>query len=134
MNFFEEQLREMFDEREEFCNVKYIGRAAYIPLENGVNIKVEFANLVTSERWDAIRLTAIGNGGQTGDIVLLRFSDYCHLNGRSRYPYAWVNSGETEWYTAPTYSEMQHITNQISDYISIFDTVQSQNSGMGMQL
>lgn len=123
MNFFKNQFRKMFAGREEFDNVKLIGIAAYIPLENGLSIKAEFITQNVYEQWSAIRLSTLSNGEQ-GDATVLRFEDFLkpvQTDYGNRSKYIWSCSGVIKWTYAPSEMELQEITDQIAEYVSLFD-------------
>lgn len=128
MNFFKNQFRKMFAGREEFDNAKFIGRAAYIPLDNGLNIKAEFLTQGVAGHWEALMLSTLNNGRQ-GDAIVLHFEDFLkpvHTDFRNRSKHIWTCDGVIKWYTPPTEMELQELTDQIAEYASLFDIEQNQ--------
>ena len=70
MNFFEAQLKWMLGNRSEFENAKYVGRACYVPLSNGTNIRAEFVTQGTYQKYEALKLSAINKADGQIDSVL----------------------------------------------------------------
>lgn len=128
MNFFKNQFRKMFAGREEFDKAKFIGRAAYIPLDNGLNIKAEFITHNVHDQWTAILLSTLNNGKQ-GDAEELRFEDFLkpvQTDYGKRSKHIWSCSGVIKWTYAPSELELQELTDQIAEYTSLFDIEQNQ--------
>ncbi|MBR3997460.1 MAG: hypothetical protein IKI93_03855 [Clostridia bacterium] len=49
MNYFASQLKWMLGDQPEFKEAKYVGRACFVPLSNGTNIKAEFVTRGTHQ-------------------------------------------------------------------------------------
>ena len=71
MNFFAAQLKWMLGNCPEFQNAKYVGRACFVPLSNGTNIKAEFVTRGTYQKYEALKLTAIDQEDGQIDSTLL---------------------------------------------------------------
>ena len=73
LNAMRSQLRILLGNREEFQNAKYIGRACYVPLENGTKIKAQFIISKISNQYDTLQMSAISTEEGVVDKLNLRF-------------------------------------------------------------
>lgn len=134
MNFFEQQLKSVFNELD---NVRYIGRACYIPLDHEAKIKAQFVTVGNADKYEALKLSVInGNEGVT-DSLMLNFSDYfkqMHGIAIECCPHIWNYNGKTEWYGMPTQSEFLSLKEAACDYVKVFQPEQDiyQNEEMEM--
>lgn len=132
MNFFQEQLKAIFTSSK-FCeDVQYIGRAAYIPLDNGVIVKANYIKANIYNRYDALRLSAIADK-KTVDTLILHFSDYfAESNGYDKYPDIWEDGGDYEWYIQPVQSDFESLAEAADKYICLIEQQLTENKGMNM--
>lgn len=132
MNFFQDQLKAIFTLSKFSEDVQYIGRAAYIPLDNGVIVKANFIKANIYNRYDALRLSAIADK-KTVDTLILHFSDYfAESNGYDKYPDIWEDGGDYEWYIQPVQSDFESLAQAADKYIELFEQQLTENKGMNM--
>lgn len=132
MNFFQDQLKAIFTLSKFSDDVQYIGRAAYIPLDNGVIVKANFIKANIYNRYDALRLSAIADK-KTVDTLILHFSDYfAESNGYDKYPDIWEDGGEYEWYIQPVQSDFESLAQAADKYICLIEQQLTENKGMNM--
>lgn len=139
MNYFASQLKWMLGDQPEFKDAKYVGRACFVPLANGTNIKAEFVTRGTHQKYEAIKLTAINKEDGQIDSTILDFKDFCKSRPGSTAgtytPHIWTYNGESEWYgKPPTYSEKEAIAEAANDYVSLFNPQQAESAGMSMTM
>ena len=75
MNFFEQQLRNIFNGSEHSDNIKYIGRSCYIPLDEATKVKATFISTLISNQYDALRLEVLNRNDGAVDKLTLRFAE-----------------------------------------------------------
>lgn len=132
MNFFQDQLNAIFTLSKFSEDVQYIGRAAYIPLDNGVIVKANFIKANIYNRYDALRLSAIADK-KTVDTLILHFSDYfAESNGYDKYPDIWEDGGDYEWYIQPVQSDFESLAEAADKYICLIEQQLTENKGMNM--
>lgn len=132
MNFFQDQLKAIFTLSKFSEDVQYIGRAAYIPLDNGVIVKANFIKANIYNRYDALRLSAIADK-KTVDTLILHFSDYfAESNGYDKYPDIWEDGGDYEWYIQPVQSDFEILAEVADKYICLIEQQLTENKGMNM--
>ena len=132
MNFFQEQLKAIFTLSKYSEDVQYIGRAAYIPLDNGVIVKAYYIKANIYNRYDALRLSAIADK-KAVDTLILHFSDYfAESNGYDKYPDIWEDGGDYEWYIQPVQSDFESLAEAADKYICMIEQQLTENKGMNM--
>ena len=132
MNFFQDQLKAIFTLSKFSEDVQYIGRATYIPLDNGVIVKANFIKANIYNRYDALRLSAIADK-KTVDTLILHFSDYfAESNGYDKYPDIWEDGGDYEWYIQPIQSDFESLAEAADKYICLIEQQLTENKGMNM--
>lgn len=136
LNALRRQLQTLFHNRSEFEKAKYIGRACYVPLEDGTKIKAEFVTSGTSGQYDTLRMSAINTMEGTVDKLNLRFCDYFKPRpltyGGEVTPYLWDYQGKVSWYTEPSKLELLALQDAACEYVSLFDQSQEKGYTMGM--
>ena len=100
MNFFENNLRKMFENSEVIDNPYFCGNCMIGRLDEDVRIKVRFTTEGVSDSYPALAV----KGGNT-----------------NRGVHAWTYNGETEWYGyQPTLSDMDKIAGAVESYAAMF--------------
>ncbi len=139
MNYFASQLKWMLGDQAEFKDAKYVGRACFVPLSNGTNIKAEFVTRGTHQKYEAIKLTAINKEDGQIDSTVLDFKDFCRSRpgstAGSYTPHIWTYNDKSEWYgSSPSFSEKQAIGEAANEYVSLFKPQQVESTDMTMTL
>lgn len=129
MNFFEQQLRNIFGESD---NIKYIGRSCYIGLDNDTKIKASFVTGIAAKQYNALRLEVLNRKDGCVDRMTLRFEDYFTRSAKQgNLPHLWENDGKTMWYGTPFGSELAALSEAANEYVECFTpTEQTQNEEM----
>jgi hypothetical protein len=128
MNYFEQELRRLFENDPAIFDKRFIGRAFFGKLIDSLRVRVEFITMGTADHYEAIKATVINRTDGPVDAVTLRFSD---LLGRKAVsnpnfkegvtPYIWRYGDKTEWYVyQPTKADYNQISATINDYLDIY--------------
>jgi len=123
MNFFEQQLRNIFGN--EFEDTKYIGHACYISFPDGNKVKAQFVTGSVSNQYEALKLTTINRNEGTVDQLMLRFRDYFNRSSQNgNIPHIWDDYGKVQWYGTPLGSELASLSDAACEYIHMFEPTQ----------
>ena len=135
---FTNELHKIFDGVDSLDNKKYVGRAFYADIDDNIKFKAEFISMNSYEHYDALRFKVIRRDEGEIDANTIRLKDIWGMkpvangnfpNGVS--PHMWVTGGKLEWYGySPTPGDMEMLTDQISDYVEVFQ-YESQSQEMG---
>ncbi len=121
MNFFEQQLRNIFNGSEHSDNIKYIGRSCYIPLDEATKVKATFISTLISNQYDALRLEVLNRNDGVVDKLTLRFADYfTRSTNQNNCPHLWENDGKACWYGMPFGSELSALSDAANEYVGVF--------------
>lgn len=141
MNFFEANLRKVFDNVVGIKNVQYIGRTCYATVSDNNRMKASFVTLGTHEHYEGLKISIIDKNEGKIDSTTIRFEDVWgkkyEAMGNKIAPYMWVYKGKAEWYTPePSEKEFYDLSALSSYYVGNFrdyDFDQNEGmSGMGM--
>ena len=142
MNFFEQELRKLFEGSEIISDARFTGRVCIARLTDSTNVKLKFVTMGTHEQYEGIEATVLNRTEGKIDSTVFLFSDILGKktvpgNTFSRegvVPYVWTYSGKSEWYAyKPTPRDFEIITETVDTYLEAFqEPVQSQ--GMGLQM
>lgn len=117
-NFFEQELRKLFEDEEMIRSPQFSGRACLGTLERDVRVKAEFVSTKIADEYDALRITVLNRKEGVIDNTTLRIVD---MIGRKKIPsnpyfqdgmspHIWTDCGQHEWYA---------YTPDVSDYIAM---------------
>lgn len=128
MNYFEQELRRLFENDQAISDKRFIGRAFFGKLTDSLRVRVEFVTLSTADHYNAIKATVINRNDGPVDSLTLRFSD---LFGKKQVsnssfrdgisPYIWKYGDKIEWYVyKPTKEDYEQIFKDLNDYFDVF--------------
>lgn len=128
MNFFEQELRKLFEKNNGFDQVNFIGRACYGSLGDKTRMKLEFITLGTHQKYEGIKATVIDKTEGVVDSLVLKFTDIWgkkminNPNFREGIaPHIWIYNGDTEWYAyQTTSSDYKVLSNSVKEYAELF--------------
>lgn len=131
MNFFEQQLRNVFADMD---NAQYIGRACYIPLDDDTKVKARFVTTGIADHYNALKLSVINRKEGVSDSLMLCFKDYFTRSKgyMDEPPHIWTYDGKTEWYGTPLGSELQALSDAAHEYVELFSPEESLSQSMDM--
>ena len=143
MNFFEQELRKLFEHSDVITDPHFAGRVCFARLTDTTNVKLQFDTVGTYEKYEGIRATVLNRSERKIDSTLFRFAD---ILGRKDipgnpylkdgvYPHFWKRDDKYEWYAyKPTPRDMKLITETVDSYLGMFqEPVQSQNISQQMR-
>ena len=139
---FDKELHKVFDGVDALYNKKYVGRAFYASVDEGVKFKAEFISTNSYEHFDALRIKILKRDEGEIDATTIRLKEIWgnkpvdngnFPNGVS--PHMWIDRGRLEWYAyAPTPRDYEILTDQITDYVDVFkdQSMEQEFGGMNM--
>ena len=141
MNFFEQELRKLFEGSEALTDPRFTGRVCVARLTDTTNVKLEFVIHDTHNKYEGIKATVFNRGEGQIDSTVFRFAD---ILGKKAvpgnpylkdgvFPYIW-KSNNYEWYAyKPTPRDMELITGTVDSYLEMFqEPVQTQGMTQSM--
>ena len=103
MNFFEKEMRQMFDDNDIFQDAKFVGKTMLAKLDDDLRIKLQFIASHISGQYDTVQMTIINRTDGMVDKQNFKFSDIigkCIRPGREPLDYhMWEYNNKPEWYT-----------------------------------
>jgi hypothetical protein len=142
MNFFEHELRKLFEGSEAISDARFTGRVCIARLTDSTNVKLQFVTLGTHEHYEGIEATVLNRTEGKIDSTVFRFLDILGkkaVPGNPNFrdgivPYVWKGQKDYEWYAyKPDPHDFEMITESVDSYLEAFQApVQSQ--GMSQQM
>ncbi len=128
-NFFEQELRKLFDAGDVIQKPVFICRYCLGRLDANLLVKLEFVCSKYKGNYDALQIRVTNRSGGLIDKIELFLADLLEARklpynfnfpgGES--PYIWVDSLRAEWYAVkPTEAEYAAIRKAVQDYLNIF--------------
>ena len=142
MNFFEQELRKLFEGSETVTDPRFTGRVSVARLTDTTIVKLQFDTIDTYEKYEGIRATVLNRNEGKIDSTLFRFSDILGKKAMPGnpylidgvYPYVWKYNDKHEWYAyQPTPRDMEQIADTVDSYLEMFhEPVQTQGMTQSM--
>ena len=142
MNFFEQELRKLFEGSETVTDPRFTGRVCVARLTDTTNVKLEFVTHDTHEQYEGIKATVFNRSEGQIDSTVFRFADILgkktipnHPSFKDGlYPYIWSGGRGYEWYAyKSTPGDMEMITGAVDSYLDMFrEPVQTQGMTQSM--
>lgn len=82
-NFFEQELRKLFEDEEMIQSPQFSGRACLGTLDYDVRVRAEFVTTKVADYYDALKITVLNRKDGVIDRILLRIED---MIGRKKIP------------------------------------------------
>jgi hypothetical protein len=142
MNFFERELRKLFEGGEVISDPRFTGRVCIARLTDSTNVKLQFVTLGTHEHYEGIEATVLNRTEGKIDSTVFRFLDILGkkaVPGNPNFrdgivPYVWKGSKDYEWYAyKPTPRDFEMITESVDSYLEMFQEP-AQRQGMSQQM
>ena len=140
MNFFEQELRKLFDREDQYGDTKFVGRACYKQIAETTNAKMEFVELGHGNHYSAIRVTIIDKNDGQIDNNLIRFRDLFGdkpirpNSADMTAPHIWTYDGKTEWYGYQlTPEDYEMISDEVYEHLEVFGEPTQEFVGQTMQ-
>ena len=125
MNFFEQQMRQMFGNSDIIKDAKFTGRTMLGKLDDELRVKLQFVSTFISKQYDAIQVSIINRTDGVVDKETIRFGDIIgqkntNITGNVN-PYMWEESiSKAYWYTPVSISEKAQIADAVLDYVGMY--------------
>ena len=124
MNFFEKELRQMFEDDDIFHDAKFVGKTMLAKLDSDLRIKLQFIASQISGHYDTVQMTIINRTEGMVDKQNFKFSDIigkCIRPGREPLDYhMWEYNNKPEWYTPISLTDKARITDAVMDYAEMY--------------
>ena len=120
MNFFEQQMREMFEDVTGLEDAKFIGKTMIARLDDSLLVKVQFVSTHVAKQYDAIRVRIINRTEGEVDTETMLFADIIGLKHGNVKPYMWECDNKGRWYTPVTTFEIATIRAAVINYIAMY--------------
>ena len=125
MDFFEKELRGMFEKHQLLKEQKYCGNVLLAKLDGELRVKLQFVTQGTAENYTALAATVINRTDGTVDNQTFRFSDIIgkRMGGQSMQdPYVWTADryAGPHWYTPITSEDRIEIAQSVVDYVGMY--------------
>lgn len=134
MNFFEQQLRQMFGDTDIIKDAKFTGKTMLGKLDDELRVKMQFVTTGTIGEYTAIRASIINRKDGVVDQQTFKFADIIGLKPHGirgkEEPYMWEYNNQPEWYTPVTLAEKAKIADTVLDYVGMY---QEQTEDLSMQ-
>ena len=136
MNFFEKELRGMFQRRESIKEPVFSGKAVVGKLDSELRLRLEFVTSGVMDEYTGIEAKIIHRTNGMVDMQVFRFADIVGMKpGRiERFcePQIWVDlDKKVSWYTPMSDAEKQKIANTVMEYVDLY---QAPEPGLRMNL
>lgn len=131
MNFFEKELRRLFENSGIFIDPRFAGRMCLARLTETINVKLEFtpASPAIFERYDAVKASVLSRSGGLVDSAVFHFADILgrktvpdHPNFAG-FPYIRKSGGQSvwEWHAyKPSPRDFEMIADTVDSYLEMF--------------
>ena len=128
-NFFEQELRKLFEDGKVIHDPVFVGRACVGGLDAGRQVRAEFVTMGHADHYESLRLTLLDNDLGVVDKLTLRLKDVWGKKAIPNNPYLksgvdphiWVNDGKVDWYAYhPTQADYQQLRQAAGSYLDTF--------------
>ena len=128
-NFFEQELRKLFEDGKVIQDPVFVGRACLGGLDAGRQVRAEFVTMGHADHYEALRLTLLDNDLGVVDKLTLRLKDVWGKKAIPNNPYLksgvaphiWVDGDRIDWYAYhPTQADLQVLRRAADDYLHAF--------------
>ena len=128
-NFFEQELRKLFEDGKIIGTPAFSGRACFGTLGKDLRVRAQFVTTMIADHYDALRLTVLNRTDGPVDTQTLKLKDLLGMkpvpsNPNSRNgvsPYIWDYRGDVDWYIYhPTAADYQKLRQAVGDYLGVF--------------
>lgn len=143
MNYFEQELRRLFENDASISDKRFVGRIFFGRLTDSLRVRVDFVTMGTADHYEALKATVINRNDGPVDALTLRFSDLLGRKVVSNpnfkdgiFPYIWKYGDKIEWYAyKPTKADYDKLSEALNNYFDVFrePRLELEQSGQTMQ-
>lgn len=131
MNFYEKEMRSMFEHNDLLHDAKFCGRTMLAKMNDDLRVKLQIISTHVADHYNAVLASVINRTDGVVDKQMFRFSDIIGRQMRTDRdeiePHIWEYNGEPEWYIPITASQKAMIADTVLDYVGMY-----QEEGMDM--
>lgn len=124
MNYYEQEMRKLFQGRKLFQNPQFTGKTMLARLDDDLRVKIQFINTSITNQYDAVLAVVINRTDGVVDKQTFKFSDILGMVQRPGYgpiaPHIWDNGEKSCWYTPVNDLGKAAIAETITNYLSLF--------------
>ena len=124
MNFFEKEMRQMFEDDDIFQDAQFVGKTMQAKLDDDLRIKLQFIASHISGQYDTVQMTIINRTDGMVDKQNFKFSDIIGKFTRpGREPlnyHMWEYQGKAEWYTPISLTDKARIADVVMGYAEMY--------------
>ncbi len=124
MNFFEQEMRQMFGNSDVFYDPKFVGKTMLAKLDGDLRIKLQFVSSHISNHYDTVQMTIINRTDGVVDKQNFKFSDiiglYVRPGSRPQDYHMWEYDNNPAWYTPITPANKSRIVDVVLGYVSMY--------------
>lgn len=143
MNFFEQELRKLFENSGVIDNPSFSGRVCTGMLDGNLRVRVQFATSGHADHYDTLKVNVLNRTEGPVDTLSLKLKD---LLGKKAVPnnpnfsggvapHIWIYKEEAEWYAyRPTEMDYQAMRQAVGNYLEGFRTRQAERTPTGPKL
>jgi len=125
-NFFEQELRKLFEDGEIIDDPRFMGRICMGALGGDLRVRAEFVTMGYADNYEALRLTVLKRTDGEIDKINLRIGEVMgskKIPSRAEEvkPYIWTYRGTPEWYAyQPAPADYQALRQASANYLDMF--------------
>lgn len=136
MNFYEKEMRTMFDGSGLIHDARFCGRTMLGKLDDELRVKLQLISTYVANQYDAVQATIINRTEGVVDQQTFQFADIIGKQQRGNLsginPHIWENDGRARWYIPVTASEKAQIAETILDYVGMYQEEGMEMGGMNL--
>ena len=129
MNYFEQELRKLFDKGQAFENPSFVGRACLGTLGKDLRVRVEFDTNGYVDHYDTLKISVLNRTGGSVDTLAISLKELLGMKAVPGNPYfsdgvephIWEDRGTAEWYAFhPASADYQAMRQAVGQYLDNF--------------
>ncbi len=124
MNFYEQEMRRMFQGKPLLQDAKYTGKTMLAKLDSDLRVKLQFVYTHIVDHYDAVRATVINRIDGTVDNQTFKFADIIGkvpFHGDKIDPYIWQYHDDIDWYGFKISGQQRTaIADTVVSYLSMY--------------
>ena len=135
MNFFEQELRNMFGSTDIIDSPVYAGRCMLGKLGDDLRVKLQFVTTRIADHYSAIRVDIINKNDGLVDRQTFRMADIIGMRKRKTgdcEPHIWVYNDKPDWYGHIMPSEKAQIADTVLGYVEMYQSPSMTMNGPNM--
>ena len=125
MNFFEKEMRMMFEHTGVIQDPKFVGRTMVGILDDNLRVKMQFVSTFIANHYDAIQVSIINRTDGVVDKETMKFGDIIGLRkdncGNNVHTSMWEQSDKTAyWYIPVSVTDKAKIADTALEYVGMY--------------